>query len=202
MRKFRCIATYLFMLSFVLLACSTKTSGTESVLLSSPTPSSSPGIERPEPRNMSSGVTPLVPEPVATHTLTSRVNLIRITEERSVVGVRWSPDGCRVEYATVGGEWWAFETTGSHYSIAPPFNRNFQLRLEQLQVRPVSPTVMWFRGSLSPSGTQLVYTRLPAGYHYTPAPGEFYLPPYEIGVTQTDGGSPRSLVVQQTSIVG
>ncbi len=129
------------------------------------------------------------------------VHLTRITEQDSIIGVRWSEDGRSVIYATerrgsAAGNWeedWRrYEiSSGAVQPVHPPFEIDPQL-WAKLNARPPGPGI-WFWGLLSPSGTRVVYNRLPPGYKYTPAPDEFYLPPYEIWTARSDGSNALSL---------
>jgi len=187
----------LLILSAALVACSVTPRGTPSISPLFPsTPEPTPATQTAEPRTASPALPATVTEPAATNTagLTPGIpGIIRITEERSIAGVRWSADGRFVQYATLKGEWWEYElVTGAHSPLPSPFDLDSQL-WERLAARRVSETVLWFHGGISPSGTQVVYNRLPPGHNYTPAPDEFYLPPYEIWTAQSDGSNARSL---------
>ncbi len=131
--------------------------------------------------------TPTPTPPTTTPTLT------RISYGASITGLRWSEDGAAVHYATRDGAWWAYDlATDTLDTIPAPFDRDSQL-WERLQAEPPPESLLWFGGGISPSGRYVVYRRLPPDHNYTPTPNEFYLPPYEIWVAQSDGSNARSL---------
>lgn len=120
------------------------------------------------------------------------VHLTRITEQSHIIGVRWSEDGQSLVYVTgqggnTAGDWWEYEvSSGEVHAAQPPFELDPELWVE-LEAQPVDMGMLWFRGALSPSGAWVAYNRLPVGHTYTPAPNEFYLPPYEIWTARSDG---------------
>lgn len=190
------LMVYLLILGLVLLSCSTRQRETASLSpSSSPTVDSQSGVPTYELRTASPEL-PVTAVPTATGVMTltpDTIATVHITEESSIAGVRWSADGHFVQYATLEGNWWEYElATGAHYSIPAPFSLPPKLS-DRLEARRVSKTIQWFRGGISPSGTQVVYIRLPPGYNYTPAPDEFSLPPYEIWIAQSNGSNARSL---------
>jgi hypothetical protein len=120
------------------------------------------------------------------------VRLTRITEQNNIIGMRWSDDGQSVVYVTgqggsTEGDWWRYDISrGEVQSIDPPFEIDPNL-WAQLGARDSLWPGSWFWGEISPSGAQVAYIRLPVGHTYTPAPDEFYLPPYEIWTARSDG---------------
>lgn len=138
------------------------------------------------------------PPTTATESVTSRTatftsDIVRVTEGRNIVGARWTTDGLYVQYVTREGEWGEYElATAAYRTTPPPFRLNPQL-WDRLEAERVSETVLWFHGGLSPSGARVAYIRLPPSHNYTPAPDEFYLPPYEIWTAQSDASNAQSL---------
>jgi len=163
----------------------------------------SAGSPFPRPVNATSIATPTQQLETATpFTRRIEVRLERIDKRSNVVGMRWSEDGQSVLYATARKgdteeswveEWWRYDISrGEVQSTNPPFEIDPNL-WAQLAARHSPPPGSWFWGTISPSGTRVVYNRLPLGYNYTPAPNEFHLPPYEIWVARSDGSDAVTL---------
>ncbi len=191
-----CCFVCLIAISLALVACSGAAHGTPTV-----SPLESP---RPEPSDSLDDITlePAVVEPTSTPTAqpvtttpTSTpgdIRVIPITESK-IAGAHWSEDGQSVVYATweehrgVIEAWWEYDIpTGECRAIQPPFDLDLQVWV-QLEATYIDETFIWFEGGLSPTGTRIVYNRLPLGHTYTPAPDEIYIAPYEIWTARSDG---------------
>lgn len=148
----------------------------------------------PKPITVKSTPTPTAQPVMTTPTSASGdIRVMPITEQSKIAGARWSEDGRSMVYATWGEHrgviegWWEYEvSTGERHHIQPPFDLNLQV-WTQLEASYVNETFIWFEGGLSPSGTRIVYNRLPLGHTYTPTPDEIYIAPYEIWTARSDG---------------
>jgi hypothetical protein len=190
---------YLVATSLAFVACSGDLRDIQTISFTdSPRLESTSDLEGIKPDPLIATSTPTRARQSATATPTSMsgsIRVIKVTEKDRIAGVRWSSDGQSVVYATWAGhrgiveEWWEYRvSTGEHHLTDPPFELDPQI-WTQLEASYVDEAFIWFRGGLSPSGTQVVYNRLPPGGSYTPAPDEFDLPPYEAWTAESDGSN-------------
>lgn len=142
---------------------------------------------------------PTIPtnQSLTTVTVTSpatNVQLKQLTQE-NIAGVSWSKDGWALIYGIWGEHlglvesWWRYDTmTDEQHLVDPPFQLDPRL-WTQWGFTKDDAVYNWRLGVFSPSGTYVLYSRLPAGHAYTPAPDELYYPPYEAWVARTDGSA-------------
>lgn len=126
------------------------------------------------------------------------IEKLQITSQ-GIAGVYWSADGQAIIYATwreqreVVEAWWKYElATGKQSLIQAPFNLDLGI-WEQLEASFINEESIWFEGGISPSGTYIVYNRLPIDHTYTPMPNEIYIPPLEVWIANLDDGEARKL---------
>lgn len=138
---------------------------------------------------IASTMTPLIPP--------TNLQLVQVTDSFTA-GVFWAENGQTLIYASreqPGQEWtwWQYEiATGEQHPTVAPFQITPQLWKELEFYEHKENFAVWDRDKFSPSGTYILYTRLPSDY--THKPGDFSLPPYEAWIARTDGS--QAVLVQ------
>lgn len=140
--------------------------------------------------------TPTTPATITALIPSTSLQLTQVTQAFTE-GASWIENGQALLYAArerPGQEWawWRYEiATGKQHPVAAPFRIGLQLR-EEFEFYESEESFVWGNGKFSPSGSRILYTRLPSDY--THKPGDFSLPPYEAWIARTDGS--QAVLVQ------